>query len=105
MEVDSLDYKSLVKSAGDGICQREMAVLLSMSQLSVAKTTQCALSLPVVLKDFNAASSFKVSPRYAAGFIDRDESVSQLIEWPDKPTPWAKITASLICAWKDPGRR
>lgn len=107
MEVDALDYKRTLKAAADGMSQREMAALLGMSQPAVAKALQRAQSVPAVVGEFNAASPYEVCQRYAAGFIDRDELVRQLVAWPYKPTPWAneygEYEESLEGTWEDVG--
>jgi len=107
MEVDALDYKRTLKAAADGMSQREMAVLLGMSQPAVAKALQRAQSVPAVVGEFNAASPYEVCQRYAAGFIDRDELVRQLVAWPYKPTPWAneygEYEESLEGTWEEIG--
>jgi len=89
LEVDTLDYKRILKAAFGGLTQREMAEVLGMSQPAVAKALQRAQAVPEVVGGFNAASPYEVCQRYAAGFIDRAEVVSQLATWPYKPTPWA----------------
>ncbi|MGX1751421.1 hypothetical protein [Glutamicibacter protophormiae] len=107
MEVDALDYKRTLKAAADGMSQREMAALLGMSQPAVAKALQRAQSVPAVVGEFNAASPYEVCQRYAAGFIDRDELVRQLVVWPYKPTPWAneygEYEESLEGTWEEVG--
>lgn len=107
MEVDALDYKRTLKAAADGMSQREMAALLGMSQPAVAKALQRAQSVPAVVGEFNAASPYEVCQRYAAGFIDRDELVRQLVAWPYKPTPWAneygEYEVSLEGTWEEVG--
>lgn len=89
LEVDALDYKRTLKTAARCMTQREMAALLGMSQPAVAKALQRAQAVPAVVGEFNAASPYEVCQRYAAGFIDREELVRLLVEWPYKPTPWA----------------
>lgn len=107
MEVDALDYKRTLKAAADGMSQREMAALLGMSQPAVAKALQRAQSVPAVVGEFNAASPYEVCQRYAAGFIDRDELVRQLVAWPYKQTPWAneygEYEESLEGTWEEVG--
>lgn len=89
LEVDALDYKRTLKAAAGGMTQREMAEVLGMSQPAVAKALQRAQAVPAVVGEFNAATPYEVCQRYAAGFIDREELVRLLVEWPYKPTPWA----------------
>lgn len=89
MEVDTLDYKRTLKTVARCMSQREMAEVLGMSQPAVAKALQRAQAVPAVVGEFNAASPYEVCQRYAAGFIDREELVRLLVEWPYKPTPWA----------------
>lgn len=107
VEVDALDYKRTLKAAAGGMTQREMAALLGMSQPAVAKALQRAQGVPAVVGEFNAASPYEVCQRYAAGYIDREELVRQLVEWPYKPTPWAneygEYEESLDGTWEEVG--
>lgn len=107
VEVDALDYKRTLKAAAGGMTQREMAALLGMSQPAVAKALQRAQAVPAVVGEFNAASPYEVCQRYAAGFIDREELVRLLVEWPYKPTPWAneygEYEESLDGTWEEVG--
>lgn len=107
LEVDVLDYKRTLKAAAGGMTQREMAALLGMSQPAVAKALQRAQAVPAVVGEFNAASPYEVCQRYAAGFIDREELVRQLVAWPYKPTPWAneygEYEESMDGTWEEVG--
>ncbi|PWI28044.1 helix-turn-helix domain-containing protein [Pseudoglutamicibacter cumminsii] len=107
MEVDTLDYKRTLKTAARCMSQREMAEVLGMSQPAVAKALQRAQTVPAVVGEFNAASPYEVCQRYAAGFIDREELVRLLVEWPYKPTPWAneygEYEESMDGTWQEVG--
>lgn len=87
MEVDTLDYKRTLKAAAGCMSQREMAEVLGMSQPAVAKALQRAASVPEVLAGHEAASPYEVCQRYAAGLIDRDKAIQELVAWPYPATP------------------
>ena len=62
--------------------QVQMAEALGLSQPAVAKALKSAASTPDVLSGFSGASVMEVCQRFAAGFIDRDQVVHELVAWP-----------------------
>lgn len=86
MEVTLLDYKRALKEARQEMTQTQMAKVLRISQPAVAKALQRAAEVPDAAQ-FNAASPHEVCQRYAAGLIDRDEVIRELIAWPYPSAP------------------
>lgn len=87
MEVATLDYKRMLKAVHRQLTQTQMATVLRLSQPAVAKALQRAESVPDTVGEFKAASPHEVCQRYAAGLIDREEVIRELVAWPYRSAP------------------
>lgn len=87
LDVASLDYKRELKEARKEMTQAQMARVLRVSQPAVAKALQRAEKVPDAVAEFKAASPHEVCQRYAAGLIDRDEVIRELVAWPYRSAP------------------
>lgn len=86
-EVATLDYKRLLKAAGEQMTQTRIASILRVSQPAIATALKRAAKVPNAVEDFKAASPHEVCQRYAAGLISRDEVIRELVAWPYKSKP------------------
>ena len=82
MLVDGLDYRRVLKGARGTMTQVQMAEVLGISQPAVAKALKAAEGTPDVLANFSGASVMEVCQRFAAGLIDHDRVVHELVSWP-----------------------
>lgn len=82
MLVDGLDYRRVLKEVRGSMTQVQMAEVLGLSQPAVAKALKAAEGTPDVLEGFSGASVIEVCQRFAAGLIDRDQVVRELVAWP-----------------------
>lgn len=82
MLMDGLDYRRQLNEAREHMTQAEMARTLGISPPSVAKAVKAAEGTPAVLEGFSGATVMEVCQRYAAGLIDYDQVVKELVAWP-----------------------
>lgn len=88
--VFALDRSRLLKAASNKkLRQALIASAMGITQPAVAKAIKVAKEVPDVLEGRDGATPYEVCQRYAAGMLDREVLIKELVEWPYKPTPWA----------------
>ncbi|RJF44925.1 LysR family transcriptional regulator [Actinomyces sp. 2119] len=84
-ELAELEYHRQLVVAVARTSQRQVAAELGLSQPSVSSALRAARRVPVPREGQRSASPYEVCQRYAAGELDREEAVAQLVAWPYVP--------------------
>jgi hypothetical protein len=79
--LEELDRDRLIQSlARARVTQAQIAVAALVSQPRVSQITR--LRLAVVPEGYSGASPYEIAERYAAGLIDEETLVAELVRWP-----------------------
>jgi hypothetical protein len=95
-EVGSIDYARAVRRAlrDTRVSQVRLAQLLHVSQPTLSEMSRRDVQEP--LAGFCGATPYEIAQRYAAGDIDRDQMLEELIRYPYLPTPHSDGYDSLL---------
>lgn len=84
-DLDQLDFRRKLVSLSQSYTQRQVADWLALAQPTVSKTLRTAEKDPVVRPGFSGATPMEICERYAAGMIERDQLVDELIRFDYEP--------------------
>lgn len=79
-ELADITYKRELRTALRVVTQQQVAAAIGISQAAVSKARKSAVIMNP--DGFVGASPWEVCQRYAAGEIDRDELLRELLAWP-----------------------
>jgi len=83
LRIDELDYRRELRLlSGRGYSQRQIASWLGISQPSVVSALRTAEKVQAPLDGFSGATPAEICQRYAAGLIERDQLVWELVRFP-----------------------
>lgn len=95
-EVGGIDYARAVRRAlrEPHVSQVQLAQLLHVSQPAISELSR--REVPEPLAGFSGATPYEIAQRYAAGDIDREQLVEELIRFPYLPMPQTDGYDSLL---------
>ncbi len=87
----------------DGYTQVQLAKILKVSQPSISDMLRSArIDAPDVRPGTHGGTAYEIAARYAAGELDRDVALRELIEWQYEPPaepnpfPWVNDGAPVV---------
>lgn len=81
-----LDYRrELVRLKAAGYSQRQLSRWLGLTQPAVQSALATAAKVAMPVEGFSGATPAEICERYAAGFIDREQLVDELVRFPYVP--------------------
>lgn len=82
-DLDELEYRrALVNLVRGGHTQRQISGWLGISQPSVQSALQTAQKVPFPVEGFSGANPIEIAQRFAAGLIEREQLVDELVRFP-----------------------
>lgn len=118
-EVDDLDYRRALRGLSErGYTQQQIARWLRISQPSVHSALKTAAALSMPLDGFSGATPMEICERYAAGLMERDQLIDELVRFPyaegghtdgydslivDPPGAWSEVSGAIRAGLIDEG--
>lgn len=82
-EIDDLDYRRSLRILGErGYAQTRIAAWLGIAQPSVTSALKTARKTALPAEGFSGVSPYEICQRYAAGFLEREQLIDELVRWP-----------------------
>lgn len=84
--VGNLDYlRGLLEANALGMSQSELARRFGLTQPTIYSSLRTASSVPPVRPGFSGGSPYEIAERFAAGDIDRERLVDEMVRWDYRP--------------------
>ncbi|TFF12432.1 LysR family transcriptional regulator [Cellulosimicrobium funkei] len=83
--VTELSYQRTLRALATTMTQSELAAELHVTQSAVSQALKTARIVDDVRPGFSGASPYEIAQRYAAGELDRDRALEELMRWPYDP--------------------
>jgi len=83
--VTELSYQRTLRALATKMTQSELAAELHVTQSAVSQALKTARAVDDVRPGFSGASPYEIAQRYAAGELDRDRALEELVRWPYDP--------------------
>ena len=82
-ELAELDYRrELIQLASSGISQTQISQWLGIAQPSVSSALRTAENVKMPLEGFSGATPYEICQRYAAGYLEREQLIDELVRFP-----------------------
>lgn len=111
-ELAELDYRrELIQLASSGISQTQISQWLGIAQPSVSSALRTAENVKMPLEGFSGATPYEICQRYAAGYLEREQLIDELVRFPyaetgttdgydslivDPPGTWSEVSAAIL---------
>lgn len=80
--VTDLSYQRVLRALAGEMTQSEIAAQLHVTQSAVSQALKTARNVEEVRPGFSGASPYEIAQRYAAGELDRERALDELVRWP-----------------------
>lgn len=100
--VTELSYQRVLRGLARTMTQSEIAAQLHVTQSAVSQGLKTARNVEEVRPGFSGASPYEIAQRFAAGELERERALDELVRWPYDPVARSDGYDPLIV--DDPGR-
>lgn len=104
-EIDDLDYQRQLRKLSGKYSQRQIASWLGITQPSISAALKAAERVPAAKDGFSGATPMEICERYAAGLIEREQLIDELVRYPysepDRSDGYDSLTVDAPGAWSE----